>query len=145
MFEELSVERNLLLGAYARGKPSAAELERIFQLFPRLRDRREQRAGSLSGGEQQMVAIARGLLSNPSVLLLDEPSLGLAPKIVEEIFKTLLRINEEGTTVVVVEQNARAAFAIADRVAILERGRIAAIGKTAEIAGDRKLMEAYLG
>jgi branched-chain amino acid transport system ATP-binding protein len=79
------------------------------------------------------------------VLLLDEPSLGLAPKIVEEIFKTLLRINEEGTTVVVVEQNARAAFAIADRVAILERGRIAAIGKTAEIAGDRKLMEAYLG
>jgi branched-chain amino acid transport system ATP-binding protein len=92
-----------------------------------------------------MVAIARGLLSNPSVLLLDEPSLGLAPKIVEEIFKTLLRINEEGTTVVVVEQNARAAFAIADRVAILERGRIAAIGKTAEIAGDRKLMEAYLG
>jgi branched-chain amino acid transport system ATP-binding protein len=145
MFDALSVERNLQLGAYAHGGATAAELERVFALFPRLRERRAQRAGTLSGGEQQMVAIARGLLARPRVFLLDEPSLGLAPQVVGEIFAALARVNADGTTVVVVEQNARAAFAIADRVALLERGRITASGSTAAMAANPAITEAYLG
>ncbi len=145
MFDALSVARNLELGAYAHGGAAPAELERVFALFPRLRERRAQRAGTLSGGEQQMVAIARGLLARPRVLLLDEPSLGLAPQVVGEIFAALARVNADGTTVVVVEQNARAAFAAADRVALLERGRITASGSAAAMAADPAITAAYLG
>ena len=145
MFDALSVERNLELGAYVQGGATPAELGRVFALFPRLRERRTQRAGSLSGGEQQMVAIARGLLARPRVLLLDEPSLGLAPQVVGEIFAALAQVNAGGTTVVVVEQNARAAFALADRVALLERGRITALGEAAAMAADPAVGAAYLG
>jgi ABC-type branched-subunit amino acid transport system ATPase component len=145
MFGELTVERNLELGAYIHGGAGPAELERVLTLFPRLRERRTQRAGTLSGGEQQMVAIARGLLANPRVLLLDEPSLGLAPRVVTEIFEALARVNAEGTTIVLVEQNARAAFAIADRVALLERGKIVFTGRATEARNDPRISEAYLG
>jgi ABC-type branched-subunit amino acid transport system ATPase component len=145
MFGELTVERNLELGAYIHGRADAAALERVLTLFPRLRERRGQRAGTLSGGEQQMVAIARGLLAQPRVLLLDEPSLGLAPRVVGEIFASLARVNAEGTTIVLVEQNARAAFAVADRVALLERGRIVFSGRVAEARDDVRISEAYLG
>jgi branched-chain amino acid transport system ATP-binding protein len=145
MFAELSVERNLELGAYIHGRADAAALEGVFALFPRLRERRTQHAGTLSGGEQQMVAIARGLLAKPRVLLLDEPSLGLAPRVVGEIFDALARVNAAGTTIVLVEQNARAAFAVADRVALLERGRIVFSGRVADARDDARISEAYLG
>ncbi|HEY5348426.1 MAG TPA: ATP-binding cassette domain-containing protein [Candidatus Lustribacter sp.] len=145
MFGELSVERNLELGAYIHGGAGRTELAHVLKLFPRLLERRAQRAGTLSGGEQQMVAIARGLLADPRVLLLDEPSLGLAPRVVTEIFEALARVNAEGTTIVLVEQNARAAFAIADRVALLERGKIVFSGRATEARHDPRISEAYLG
>ncbi|GAC1574320.1 MAG: ATP-binding cassette domain-containing protein [Candidatus Elarobacter sp.] len=145
MFEELSVRRNLELGAYIHGEASEAAFERVFSLFPRLRERRHQRAGTLSGGEQQMVAIARGILARPRILMLDEPSLGLAPRVVDEIFEALARVNAEGTTIVLVEQNARAAFRIADRVALLERGRIVFTAPAGVARNDPRIVEAYLG
>lgn len=150
LFAPLSVADNLLLGAYRRHRrvPAAeieADRERVFQLFPRLKERLEQPAGTMSGGEQQMLAIARALMARPRLLLLDEPSLGLAPIVVETIMATLARLREEGLTVLLVEQNARAALKIADRAYVLETGRIILSGAARELLADRQVTRAYLG
>ena len=149
VFAGLTVRENLWLGAYARAdrSPAAvrADIEDVFRLFPRLREHAAARAGSLSGGEQQMLAIGRGLMARPELLMLDEPSLGLAPLIVGEIFQVLRRLEAAGTSLLVVEQNARVVFEIAHRIAILERGRIAGAGAPAALVADDRVLEAYLG
>ncbi len=150
IFGPLSVLDNLVLGAYSRyrrdgRKEIAGDLENIFKLFPVLRERKEQRAGTLSGGEQQMVAIGRTLMSRPKLLLLDEPSMGLAPKVVSEIFQVVKSLKEEGTTVLLVEQNARAALRIAERGYVLETGRIILQGETQDLLNNRDVQRAYLG
>jgi len=150
VFPTLSVQDNLALGAYARGRSGRADLvadrQRMFEMFPRLRDRVTQAAGTLSGGEQQMLAIARGLMARPSLLLLDEPSLGLAPKIVKEIFAALVRLrDDDNLSILLVEQNARAAFKIADRAYVMDRGRIAMEGRPTELLNDPRVHAAYLG
>ena len=147
IFGELSVEDNLELGAYARS--SAREVredrDRVYALFPQLARLRGRRAGTLSGGEQQMLAIGRGLMARPRLLLLDEPSLGLAPVLVIEIFKALQEINREGATILLVEQNAHMALRIAHRGYVLESGRLALSGTAQELEGNPKVREAYLG
>jgi len=150
LFSPLSVMDNLLLGAYQRfsiKKKTQIErdLERVFQIFPILKERRKQVVGTLSGGEQQMLAIARGLMSKPKILLLDEPSMGLAPKIVQDIFRIILRLRDEGTTIFLVEQNAQKALEIADRGYVIETGRIVFEGKSEELLGNREIVRAYLG
>jgi branched-chain amino acid transport system ATP-binding protein len=146
VFPELSVLDNLRLGAYARkGGVGDAEIARLLTRFPALRERRHQRAGLLSGGEQQMLALARGLIAAPRVLLLDEPSLGLAPAIVARLFTVLAQLREEGITLLLVDQMAGMALALADRAYILETGRVVGSGSAAEIAGDAALQQAYLG
>jgi branched-chain amino acid transport system ATP-binding protein len=144
---ELSVEDNLLVGAYIRkDKEVRADVERWYDVYPVLRDRRTQRAGSLSGGEQQMLAVARALMSRPKLLLLDEPSLGLAPMIVQDLFARFHRINEEtGTTMLVVEQNAQLALSIANRGYVLESGHISLQGSADELLHDDAIRKAYLG
>jgi branched-chain amino acid transport system ATP-binding protein len=145
-FPELSVEDNLRIGAYTRRDGDvAADIERWYSTFPRLAERRDQRAGSLSGGEQQMLAISRALMSRPKLLLCDEPSLGLAPLITQELFGIIGRISEEGIAVLLVEQNANLAMKIAHRVYLLETGRIVATGDAATIAADDSIRKAYLG
>jgi len=150
VFPTLTVQDNLALGAYARGRSGRADLTadrtRVLELFPRLRDRMHQVAGTLSGGEQQMLAIGRGLMARPTLLLLDEPSLGLAPKIVTEIFVALTRLrDDDNLSILLVEQNARAAFKVANRAYVMDRGRIAMEGSPANLLDDPRVHAAYLG
>ena len=144
---ELTVEENLRLGGYTRSRAEVADgMERVFAYFPRLRERLHQQAGTLSGGEQQMLAIGRALLLRPKLLLLDEPSFGLAPLIVREIFAIMRRVNaEEGVGILLVEQNASLALAIADHACLLETGRIVVSGPAAELRADEAIRRSYLG
>ena len=145
-FAELTVEDNLRSGAYVRRDAIDDDIARWYEVFPRLAERRSQRAGSLSGGEQQMLAIARALMSRPKLLLCDEPSLGLAPLITQELFEVLKRLNtEEGLSILLVEQNANLALKVAHRVYLLETGNVVASGTAAEIAADDSIRKAYLG
>jgi branched-chain amino acid transport system ATP-binding protein len=147
VFPRMTVRENLELGAYTRtAKPEvAADLERVLEIFPRLKERYAQKAGTMSGGEQQMLAIARALMSRPRVLLLDEPSLGLSPKLVQTIFEVIRDINRRGTTILLIEQNARQALAVAARGYVLEVGRIAYAGAAPELAASEAVRAAYLG
>jgi ABC-type branched-subunit amino acid transport system ATPase component len=145
VFPELSVRDNIWLGAFLHGNPAPAELEAVLERFPRLRERIDQRAGLLSGGEQQMLAIARGLMARPKTLLLDEPSLGLAPRVIGELFAALDRLRSEGVTILLVDQIVNLALALADRGYVIESGRVVAQGVAAELAADTMLEQAYLG
>jgi branched-chain amino acid transport system ATP-binding protein len=147
LFPEMTVLENLLLGGFGRAaRPGRGErLERVFSVFPVLRERRAQLAGTLSGGEQQMVAIGRGLMAGPRVLMLDEPSLGLAPVMVEEMFRVIEEINRAGVTVLLVEQNTEHALAIAHRGFVLESGRVVLAGTGAELLANERVRQAYLG
>jgi branched-chain amino acid transport system ATP-binding protein len=144
IFANLTVKENLLLGAYTR-KVSPSDLEEVFALFPRVRERLSQLAGTLSGGEQQMLAMSRALLARPRLLLLDEPSLGLAPQITKVIFEIITRINKTGTTVLLVEQNAFAALRISQRAYVLETGEITLSGPSSELLANSRVRKAYLG
>jgi branched-chain amino acid transport system ATP-binding protein len=150
LFGPLTVMENLELGAYTRrGKKTRKEVKRdrayVLELFPILQDRLEQEAGTLSGGEQQMLAIARGLMGRPRLMLLDEPSLGLAPLVVKEIFEVIRRLNSEGTTILLVEQNARAALKVANRGYVMETGRIRLQGFAGDLLENKEVIKAYLG
>jgi branched-chain amino acid transport system ATP-binding protein len=147
VFAQLTIEENLAMGAYARNDRAgvAADVERAFTLFPRLKERRRQTAGTLSGGEQQMLAISRALMSRPKLLLLDEPSMGLAPLMVERIFEVVRGIAAEGVTMLLVEQNARLALEVSHRGYVLEGGLVAFSGEARSLLGDARIREAYLG
>jgi branched-chain amino acid transport system ATP-binding protein len=146
IFNRLSVLENLSMGAYTRSDGAIGlDMERVFSVFPRLKERRAQVAGTLSGGEQQMLAIGRALMAKPRLLLLDEPSMGLAPVLVEQIFETVRTINEQGVTILLVEQNAAMALSIAVRGYVLETGHIALEGQAAELADNPEVRRAYLG
>ena len=149
LFGTMSVEDNLLLGAYRQvrlgQKDSAKSLDEVFTLFPRLRERRAQLAGTLSGGERQMLAVGRALMGKPRLLMLDEPSLGLAPLVVRDIFATIAALRATGVTILLVEQNARAALEVADYGYVLEMGEIALEGPAADLATDTRVVDTYLG
>jgi len=147
VFPDLTVEENLKLGAYARSDAEGVkrDLEHVSSLFPRLADRRRQAAGTLSGGEQQMLAIGRALMARPSLMLLDEPSLGLAPQVVESIFEIIERINREGTTVLLVEQNAHMALEVSGHAYVLETGKLLLEGPAKAVRQDSRVKAAYLG
>ena len=146
IFAQLTVQENLEMGAYLRTDNKVEEdLAKIYQRFPRLSERKRQLAGTLSGGEQQMLAMGRALMSKPKLLLLDEPSMGLSPILVNEIFKIIQEINEEGVTVLLVEQNANKALSIANRAYVLETGHITVSGDAKDVASNPKVREAYLG
>jgi branched-chain amino acid transport system ATP-binding protein len=146
IFNRLSVVENLEMGAYTRGDAAVGDdMEQVFAVFPRLKERRAQVAGTLSGGEQQMLAIGRALMAKPRLLLLDEPSMGLAPVLVEQIFETVQTINRQGVTILLVEQNAAMALSIAERGYVLETGRLALEGGARELADNPEVRRAYLG
>jgi len=149
LFGTMSVEDNLLLGGFRRYRARESgwrdTLNEVFDLFPRLRERRGQQAGTLSGGERQMLAVGRALMAKPNLLMLDEPSLGLAPRIVREIFHIIARLRETGVAILLVEQNARAALQVADYGYVLETGEVILHGPARELAGDPKVIESYLG
>ena len=146
VFPQLTIEENLAMGAFARRDGGiAADVERVFTLFPRLKERRRQTAGTLSGGEQQMLAIGRALMSRPKLLLLDEPSMGLAPLMVERIFEVIRQIAGEGVTLLLVEQHARLALEASHRAYVLEGGLVTLTGPARELLGDARIREAYLG
>ena len=149
LFGTMPVEDNLVLGGYRAMKQRVPhwkrEIERVYALFPRLKERRAQLAGTLSGGERQMLAVGRALMSAPKLLMLDEPSLGLAPLIVREIFRIIVQLRQQGTSILLIEQNARAALEVADHGYVLETGSIALEGPAAQLAGDPRVIETYLG
>ena len=146
MLAPLTVEENLEMGAYTRGDTGVwQDLEAIYERFPRLKERRHQVAGTLSGGEQQMLALARALMSEPKLLLLDEPSMGLAPMLVQSVFEIIAEIRDEGTTILLVEQNANKALQIAEHAYVLDNGEIVHAGPARELRRDPRIVEAYLG
>lgn len=147
LFPEMSVEENLIMGSlYGKAKAKRLEtMERVYELFPRLKERRKQMAGTLSGGEQQMAAIGRGLMSLPSIMMFDEPSLGLAPLLVQEIFHMIRRINENGVTILLVEQNVRQTLKMCNRAYVLENGRIVLEGSGEDLLKNAQVKEAFLG
>ncbi|MBL8404555.1 MAG: ABC transporter ATP-binding protein [Dechloromonas sp.] len=149
LFAEMSVEDNLLLGAFDRYRTGHRDemetMDEVFELFPRLQERRNQLAGTLSGGERQMLAMGRALMAKPKLLMLDEPSLGLAPLIIKEIFRTISALKETGVAILLVEQNARAALQVSDYGYVLETGEVSLAGPSAELAADPRVIEAYLG
>ncbi len=147
IFPGMTVTENLSMGAYTRKDKAGIEedFERVFGLFPRMSERRKQVAGTMSGGEQQMLAIGRALMSRPKLLMLDEPSMGLAPMLIQQIFDIITEISKQGTTILVVEQNAKQALSRADRAYVLETGRIVKMGTGAELLTDPSVREAYLG
>lgn len=147
VFADLSVYENLIMGAYTRKdkKEIAANLENVYKRFPRLKERRTQRAGTLSGGEQQMLAMGRALMSNPKMIVMDEPSMGLSPIFVNEIFDIIEKVSASGTTVLLVEQNAKKALSIADRAYVLETGKIVLSGDAKQLMNDDSIKKAYLG
>jgi branched-chain amino acid transport system ATP-binding protein len=147
VFVNLSVHENLLMGAYSRSETKEIErdIEWIFETFPRLLERRDQHAGTLSGGEQQMLALGRALMSRPKLLLLDEPSLGLAPLLIREVFRVITKIHEEGTTILLIEQNAMAALNVADYGYVMETGEIVLEGTGKDLLSDERVKKAYLG
>ncbi|HEX6792850.1 MAG TPA: ABC transporter ATP-binding protein [Casimicrobiaceae bacterium] len=147
MFGGLTVDENLSMGAYARKDRDGIrrDVERVYGLFPRLKERRRQTAGTMSGGEQQMLAIARAMMSRPRLLLLDEPSMGLAPLMVQKVFETILAVAQEGVTILLVEQNAKLALDVSDRGYVMESGEVTLAGKAADLLDDPKVRAAYLG
>ena len=147
IFPRMSVKENLELGAFLRNDKTAvnADMERVLDLFPRLKERIKQTAGTMSGGEQQMLAVSRALMGDPKLLLLDEPSMGLAPVLVELIFDTIVKIRKQGITILLIEQNATAALEVADRAYVLESGAVKMSGSAKELSSDDKVTKAYLG
>ena len=146
VFLQMTTQENLEMGAYTRsGKPDPADLEKVYAQFPRLKERRKQVAGTLSGGEQQMLAMGRALMSHPKLLMLDEPSMGLAPILVEQIFEIIKDLHSAGTTILLVEQNAQAALSVADRGYVLETGKVVTSGTGAELLASPAIKKAYLG
>ncbi len=147
VFAQQTVEENLLMGAYFRKDKDEVkrDMENVYKLFPRLDERKKQTAGTLSGGEQQMLAMGRALMARPQILLMDEPSMGLSPLLVKEIFRIIVDINKQGTTILLVEQNAKMALGIADRAYVLETGNITLSGTGKELAASEKVQKAYLG
>jgi branched-chain amino acid transport system ATP-binding protein len=147
IFPRMTVKENLELGAFLRNDKAAvnADMDRVLELFPRLKERIKQTAGTMSGGEQQMLAVSRALMGDPKLLLLDEPSMGLAPVLVELIFDTIVKIRKQGITILLIEQNATAALEVADRAYVLESGKVKMSGSAKELSSDDKVTKAYLG